>query len=833
MTSKVLVKKSSVTGKTPLVTDLDYGELALNYADSKLFFKKADNTIGTIGGTSIGSSLQTRYSYTATSGQTTFSATYYAPYVDVYINGLRLSSGNDYTASDGNTVVLTSGAILNDLVEIVGLTSYVSNAPIITGGTIDNSAIGTTTASTVRGTTITATTQFTGPGTGLTGTAASLTAGTATALTTARTIALTGDATASGSFDGSANYSQALTLATVNSNTGSFGSATAIPVLTVNSKGLITAVSTTAVSIPSGALTFTGDVTGTGTTGSSTTLTISTSVVTNAMLAGSIANAKLANSSTTIGTTSIALGASATTITGLTSVTSTNFVGALTGNVTGNVTGSAGTVTSISGNTLTSLQVTTGLGFTPYNSTNPSGYTNNTGTVTSVGGTGTVNGLTLTGTVTTSGNLTLGGTLSGIANSATTATNANTASAIVARDASGNFSAGTITAALSGNASTATTATNVSGGSVSATTGTFSGLIKADGGTTQVGSSGGTYRQFRYDGTISADGTNFYALLNSNNYTSYAPSLTGSGASGSWGINVTGSSASCTGTAAGNLPLAGGTMTGQITTRVTTGTTPIVSGGGSNALQVMGDTSNAAWMSFHRGGAYAVNLGIDTSNVVALGGWSDGATYRWTADTAGNFTARGTVAGTNITAGGNTTGTAANATTAGGLAIASGTNNVANQIVRTDGNGYIQAGWINSISGDNGVTTIARVTASSDAYLRYYTPANFNKAMDRTVCIRETNGGTLVAGNIYSIYTGGGAVGMYLPTPANTAAGDTIRIVNLLNTWSSANPFYVYMNGSTQIMGDASTMTCNINAGGFTLVCNYNDGTARWSVLAG
>ena len=40
------------------------------------------------------------------------------------------------------------------------------------------------------------------------------------------------------------------------------------------------------------------------------------------------------------------------------------------------------------------------------------------------------------------------------------ATNANTASTIVARDASGNFSAGTITASLSGNATTATTATN-------------------------------------------------------------------------------------------------------------------------------------------------------------------------------------------------------------------------------------------------------------------------------------------------------------------------------------------------------------------------------------
>jgi hypothetical protein len=44
-----------------------------------------------------------------------------------------------------------------------------------------------------------------------------------------------------------------------------------------------------------------------------------------------------------------------------------------------------------------------------------------------------------------------------IPNAATTATATNTNSAIVARDGSGNFSAGTVTAALSGNATTATT----------------------------------------------------------------------------------------------------------------------------------------------------------------------------------------------------------------------------------------------------------------------------------------------------------------------------------------------------------------------------------------
>jgi hypothetical protein len=66
-----------------------------------------------------------------------------------------------------------------------------------------------------------------------------------------------------------------------------------------------------------------------------------------------------------------------------------------------------------------------------------------------------------------------------VSNSATTATNANTASAIVARDASGNFSAGTITAALTGNASTVTTNANLTGDvtSVGNATSIASGVI--------------------------------------------------------------------------------------------------------------------------------------------------------------------------------------------------------------------------------------------------------------------------------------------------------------------------------------------------------------------
>ena len=68
--------------------------------------------------------------------------------------------------------------------------------------------------------------------------------------------------------------------------------------------------------------------------------TTDTGTVTNTMLAGSIANAKLSNSSVTIGSTAIALGGTSTTLSGLTSVTSTNFVGSLSGNASSSTTSS-------------------------------------------------------------------------------------------------------------------------------------------------------------------------------------------------------------------------------------------------------------------------------------------------------------------------------------------------------------------------------------------------------------------------------------------------------------------------------------------------------------
>lgn len=129
MTNKIVLKKSSVVGRIPTTSDLEYGELALNYADGKLYYKTSLNTVGSIGGTSNTNLVQIdRQSYTATAGQTTFNITYSVPYVDVYVNGVHLSD-EDYTATNGTTVVLTEACSAGDQVDLVGYSGgLISNA---------------------------------------------------------------------------------------------------------------------------------------------------------------------------------------------------------------------------------------------------------------------------------------------------------------------------------------------------------------------------------------------------------------------------------------------------------------------------------------------------------------------------------------------------------------------------------------------------------------------------------------------------------------------------------------------------------------------------------
>ena len=56
--------------------------------------------------------------FTATADQTTFVASYALGYVDVFLNGVKLAE-DQYTASNGTSIVLDEGAAIDDIIEIV------------------------------------------------------------------------------------------------------------------------------------------------------------------------------------------------------------------------------------------------------------------------------------------------------------------------------------------------------------------------------------------------------------------------------------------------------------------------------------------------------------------------------------------------------------------------------------------------------------------------------------------------------------------------------------------------------------------------------------------
>jgi len=99
---------------------------------------------GYIGTQPVPQATQTRDSFNCTAGQTSFATGGYTPqFLDVYLNGIFLNNGTDYTAANGSEVVLTVGASSGDVLEVVAYTTFeVAN---VSGGGMfkgDNGTVG-------------------------------------------------------------------------------------------------------------------------------------------------------------------------------------------------------------------------------------------------------------------------------------------------------------------------------------------------------------------------------------------------------------------------------------------------------------------------------------------------------------------------------------------------------------------------------------------------------------------------------------------------------------------------------------------------------------------
>jgi hypothetical protein len=355
--------------------------------------------------------------------------------------------------------------------------------------------------------------------------------------------------------------------------------------------------------------------------------------------------------------------------------------------------------------------------------------------------------------------LTSGGTFDGSAarTFAVDATDANTASKVVARDASGNFSAGTITATLSGSATSATTATNLAGGAANRiayqTSAGISNFITAPTASNQVLNWNGS--AFTWSaGTISG-----VALGSNLNTLTFGTYLTGTSYNGSGAVtlatNATNANTASTlvaRDASGNF--SAGTITASLSGNATTATT-----------------------------ASNVNNGTLTMNVSGTG-LSGSQTF--TANQSGNATFTVT----------------SNATSTAGAA---------NTIVARDGNGYIFNNYFNSTDNSvaSGVTAV--MVKAGDSYLRSGTAASIatfisGQTMNiagsaTTLASGQSNwSGTGVINNVVGLMAWknyGNSHVIFDASQSTSPSGGAVNNTNAANAWSASYPTLMGWNGSS------------------------------------
>jgi len=120
---------ASAPTQDPDGSALDVGDL---YFDTTSQSMKVYSSSGWIPAGSSVNGTSARFVYTATSGQTTFTGaddnantlSYDAGFLDLYLNGVKLLNGTDFTATSGTSIVLTVAANTNDVLDIVAYGTF-------------------------------------------------------------------------------------------------------------------------------------------------------------------------------------------------------------------------------------------------------------------------------------------------------------------------------------------------------------------------------------------------------------------------------------------------------------------------------------------------------------------------------------------------------------------------------------------------------------------------------------------------------------------------------------------------------------------------------------
>lgn len=410
----------------------------------------------------------------------------------------------------------------------------------------------------------------------------------------------------------------------------------------------------------------------------------------------------------------------------------------------------------------------------------------------------------------------------------------------------------------------------------------FTNQISGDwvSGATFTGWTAGTYASWQILGpsTTSAPET-FYlrsglnttwnslrTILHSGNYNSYSPTLTGTGASGSWPISVTGSAASITGTYSGTI------TSGQVTTAL--GFTPynatnpsgyitgsytgfdtrymyLYNGASTGSYDTL--TRNGMWRG--QGGANGPNGAAHSTLITALqddglygyqlastgsdlyvrdkqtawASWRrllDSANYNSYAPTLTGTGASGSwgisITGSSASCTGNSA-TATSATTATnwgtyGAVPAVGTSfGTANTIGRSDANGYTYFGYINVNTGnsENGTVSQVVITNGTDNFYRKASIAHLTSNLSGTAPISITGSAASITGTYSGTITSGQVTTALGYTPYN-AGGNTVLTSANYSTYASPiwNQGWVAAPGydANTLPGSRSQFTYSNNA---------------------